>query len=260
MSSSFRAAATVIISFSLDDHLVGDRVDDVDPADPAADRLDEADLDLLALVDDALGDPLRGAAVFHRDDDVLGDVGELAGQVARVGRLQGRVGQPLAGTVGRAEVLEHAEALAEVGLDRRLDDLARGLGHQAAHPGELADLLDAAAGARVGHQEDRVEVDLAVADVVAELLHHLGGDPLAGVGPGVEDLVVPLLLGDDPAVVELGRLGDLLLGLGEDLRPSSSGVLRSSVANERPERVDSRKPRSFIASSRLIVSARPRIW
>ena len=48
-----------------DDHLVGDRVDDVDPADPAADRLAEADLDLLALVDDALGDPLRGAAVFH---------------------------------------------------------------------------------------------------------------------------------------------------------------------------------------------------
>ena len=65
-----------------DDHLVGDRVDDVDPADPAADRLGQADLDLLALVDDALGDALRGAAVFHRDDDVLGDVGELAGQVA----------------------------------------------------------------------------------------------------------------------------------------------------------------------------------
>ncbi len=69
--------------------------------------------------------------------------------------------------MGRAEVLEHREAFAEVGLDRRLDDLARGLGHQAAHAGELADLLDAAAGARVGHQEDRVQVDLAVADVVA---------------------------------------------------------------------------------------------
>ena len=66
----------------LDDDLVGDRVDDVDPADPAADRLRQADLDLLALVDDALGDALRGAAVFHGDHDVLGDVGELAGQVA----------------------------------------------------------------------------------------------------------------------------------------------------------------------------------
>ena len=53
------------------------------------------------------------------------------------------------------------QAFAEVGLDRRLDDLARGLGHQASHAGELADLLDAASGTRVGHQEDRVEVDLA---------------------------------------------------------------------------------------------------
>ena len=34
-----------------------------------------------------------------------------------------------------------------------------------------------------------------------------------------------------------------------------AGVLRSSVANDRPERVDSRKPRSFMSSSRLIVSA-----
>ena len=58
----------------------------------------------------------------------------------------------------------------------RLDDLARRLGHQASHPGELSDLLDAAPGSRVGHQEDRVEVDLAPSDVVPELLHHLGGD------------------------------------------------------------------------------------
>ena len=82
ISSSFLAAADGDHLVLVDDDLVGDRVDDVDPADPAADRLDEADLDLLALVDDALGDALRGAAVFHGDHDVLGDVGELAGQVA----------------------------------------------------------------------------------------------------------------------------------------------------------------------------------
>ena len=199
-----------------DHDLVGDRVDDVHPADAAPDRLDQADLDLLALVDDPLGDALRGAAVLHGDHDVLGDVGQLARQVAAIGRLERRVGQPLAGAVGRAEVLEHREALAEVGLDRRLDDLARGLGHQAAHAGQLADLLDAAAGARLGHQEDRVDVGLPLADVVAQRLHHLGGDPLAGVRPGVEDLVVPLLVGDDPALVELVLLGDLLLGLGDD--------------------------------------------
>ena len=107
-SSSLRAASEVIISFSstITSSVIGltmltrltrPRID--------SDRLT---LDLLALVDDPLGDALRGAAVVHRDDDVLGHVGQLAGQVARVGRLQGRVGQPLAGAVRRAEVLQHA--------------------------------------------------------------------------------------------------------------------------------------------------------
>ncbi len=39
-----------------------------------------------------------------------------------------------------------------------------------------------------------------------------------------------------------------------------AGVFRSSVANDSPERVDSRKPRSFIRSKSAIVSRRPRIW
>ena len=141
-----------------DDHFVGDRVDDVGAADAALDRVGQADFDLLAAIDHALGDALGGAAVVRGDHDVLGHVGQLAGQVARVGRLQGRIGQTLAGTVGGAEVFQHGQPLAEIGLDGRLDDLARGLGHQTAHAGQLANLLDAAAGAGVGHQEDRVHV------------------------------------------------------------------------------------------------------
>ena len=95
------------------------------------------------------------------DDHVLRHVDQAAGQVARVGGLERGVGQALARAVGRDEVLEHREALAEVRADRRLDDLARRLGHQAAHAGQLADLLLAAAGARVGHDVDRVEAALA---------------------------------------------------------------------------------------------------
>ena len=208
----------------LDDHLVGDRVDDVDPADPAADRLGQADLDLLALVDDALGDALRGAAVFHGDHDVLGDVGELAGQVAAVGRLEGRVGQPLAGAVGRAEVLEHREPLAEVGLDRRLDDLARGLGHQAAHAGELADLLDAAAGTRLGHQEDRVQVDLALARCRCAELSIISAVIRSRAWVQASSTLLyrswSVMM---PRWYSLLFLCDLLLGLGDDLRPWSPG-------------------------------------
>ena len=137
----------------------------------------------------------------------------------------------------RAEVLQHRQAFAEVGLDRRLDDLARRLGHQAAHAGELADLLDAAAGAGVGHQEDRVEVDLAVADVVAGARSIISrGDLLAGVRPGVEHLVVALLLGDDAALVAAcWILSTSFSASSRIVRPWSSGVLQV-VGGERQAR------------------------
>ena len=142
----------------LDDRLVGDRVADRVAGRAADDHVLQLDLDRLALVDRRLGDAVERAAVDLVDDDVLRHVGELAGEVARVGGLQGGVGQALAGAVGRAEVLEHRQAFAEVGLDRRLDDLAGRLGHQAAHAAELADLVDVAAGAGDGHHGDGVEV------------------------------------------------------------------------------------------------------
>ena len=159
----------------LDDHFVGDGINDVGAADAAADRVLEAHLDLLAAVDHALGDALRGAAVVQGHNDVLGHVGQLAGEIAGVGRLQRRIGQALAGAVRRAEVFQHAQALAEVGLDGRLDDLARRLGHQTAHAGQLADLLDAAAGTAMRHEEDRVHVvDVrGSAVVVLQDFHHL---------------------------------------------------------------------------------------
>src|SRR5207237_844373 len=74
-------------------------------------------------------------------DDVRGRVDEAAGQIPGVRGLERGVGQALAGAVGRGEVLEHRESFAEVRGDRRLDDLARGLGHEAAHARELPDLL-----------------------------------------------------------------------------------------------------------------------
>jgi hypothetical protein len=75
-----------------------------------------------------------------RDDAILRDVDQTAGQVTRVRRLQRRVGQTLAGAVRRVEVLENGQAFLEVRDDRRLDDFTRRLGHQAAHAGELTHL------------------------------------------------------------------------------------------------------------------------
>src|SRR3954471_6678733 len=101
-------------------------------------------------------DELLGAAVLLADDHVLRDVDQAAREVARVGRAQRRVREALAGAVGRDEVLEHRQAFHEVGLDRALDDLALRVGHEPAHAGQLADLLERASGPRVGHHVDGV--------------------------------------------------------------------------------------------------------
>ena len=148
-------------------------------------------------------------AVLLADDHVLGDVDETPRQVARVGRSERRIGETLARAVGRDEVLEHRQALHEVGLDRALDDLALRVGHETTHPGELADLLEGATCSRVGHHVDRVQL--------LEVLLHRVGDGVGGLGPDLDDALVALLLGDEAALVLLLDAGDLLLVLGEDL-------------------------------------------
>ena len=104
------------------------------------------------------------AAVFFADRHVLRHVHQTTREVAGVGRLERRVGQTLTRAVRRDEVLEHRQAFAEVRLDRALDDLADTagelllrLGHQAAHPRQLPDLVARATGAGVEHHEHRVE-------------------------------------------------------------------------------------------------------
>ena len=122
--------------------------------DAVAQRLDD-----FAGFDDRLDvDAFDGAAIVLADDHVLRHVHQTARQVAGIGRLQRRIGQTLAGAVRRDEVLQHGQAFAEVGRDGGLDDFARRLGHQAAHTGELADLLFRSAGAGVGHDVNRIEV------------------------------------------------------------------------------------------------------
>ena len=80
----------------------------VDAADDAvAQRLD----DLAALDDRPRLDAVERAAVVLVDDDVLRHVDQTAGQVARVGGLERRVGQTLARAVRRDEVLQHRRGL-----------------------------------------------------------------------------------------------------------------------------------------------------
>src|SRR4051812_9331036 len=152
---------------------------------------------------------LVGAAVLDPDDDVLCDVDQTPGQVTRVGRAQGGVREALTGTVGRDEVLEDREAFGEVRLHRTLEDLALRIRHQAAHTGELADLLERASGSRVGHHVDRVEV--------IEVLDHLLTDLVGRRVPLLDDRVVALFLSDQAHVVLVVDLRDLALVAVQDL-------------------------------------------
>ena len=102
------------------------------------------------------GDAAVGAAVLLADDELLRHVHQPPGEVPGVGGSQRGVGQSLARAVGGDEVLQHGQALAEVRLDRPRDDLALRVGDEATHAGELADLHDVPARARVGHHVDRV--------------------------------------------------------------------------------------------------------
>ena len=120
--------------------------------------------------------------------------------------------------MGRDEILETGETLAEVCHDGRLDDLARGLRHQAAHTGKLTHLLGRATSTGVGHDVDRVEGLLLLGLAVRlgnrdelDLLHHGGGDLFGRTGPDVEDLVVLFARGE--GALALLVLDHLHLGL-----------------------------------------------
>ena len=204
----------------LDDDGVGLGVADFVEGGAPDDAFGEGELDLVAFDDGLDLDAGHGVAVLLGDDDVLGDVDELARHVAGVGGLEGGVGEALTGAVGGDEVFEDGEAFAEGGGDGRLDDLAVGLGHEAAHAGELADLGARAAGLGVGHHVDGVDVGgLGVVgrDVALDGLVEGVGDALGGGGPDVGDLALALAFGDDALLELLGDLGDFLFGGLEDL-------------------------------------------
>ena len=185
----------VDVVVDVDDHAAAERVEDLLERDAADDAVAQRLDDLAALDDRPRLDAVHRAAIDLVDDDVLRDVDETARQVARVGGLERRVGQTLAGAVRGDEVLHDREAFTEVRGDRRLDDLARRLGHQAAHARQLADLLLRTARARVRHDVDRVEVAARLIEVL-HLGEHLVGDLLGDVRPHGDDLVVALAVGD----------------------------------------------------------------
>ena len=208
----------------LDQGLAGGRILHILRRGPAKDAAGERSNHGAGIDNGADLDAILRAAVFFRDDAVLRHVDQTPREIARVCRLQGGVGETLAGAVRRVEVLEHRQTFLEVGNDRAFDDLARRLGHQAAHAGELAHLRGRTARTGMRHHVDRIDLHVATFSVLLggrDFAHHFFGDPVGRFRPGVDDLVVLLALGDQTVVVLLlellrelaRRLDDLPLGL-----------------------------------------------
>src|SRR5690606_4400312 len=146
---------------------------------------------------------LLGAAVGLGHNQILRNVNQTASQVTGVGGLQCGIRQTLTSTVGGDEVLEYVQTFTEVRGNRRLDDGAVRLGHQATHTGQLTDLGSRTTGARVSHHEHGVEgvlldfLALAIDNLLfRQVGHHRLGHFVVGLGPKVNHLVVLLALGD----------------------------------------------------------------
>src|SRR5690606_38532978 len=198
------------------DQIASQRMEDIVGSRTAQHTLADGSHNLAGIHDGSHGQATLGAAIGRHDDRVLRHVNQTTGQVTRVRGLQRRIRQTLTGTVGGVEVLENVEAFLEVGRNRGLDDRAVRTGHQATHAGKLLHLGRRTAGTRVRHHIDRVDrlltagflVDLHLADRV----HHLFGDLVTALGPGVDHLVVLFALSDQAVIVLLLELFDLLTG------------------------------------------------
>ena len=183
---------------------IGDRHCREAAVDRGAEVLDQLAAVIFGLDPDALG----GAAVFLADDDVLADIDHTTGQVTGVGGTQSRIGHTLTGASGGDEVLQNGQAFTEVGLDGDFDGLTGGVRHQAAHTGQLTDLVHGTTGTGVCHHVDRVVF-------VKRSLQGVG-DLLGGLFPLGHDQAVALVLGNETALVLALDVDDLVLRLGNE--------------------------------------------
>ena len=138
-----------------------------------------------------------GSAILLGYDDVLGHIDELPRHVTGVSGLQSRIGQTLTSTVGGDEVFQNGQTLTEIGGNRAFDNFTGGLGHQAAHPAQLLNLLLVTTSTGGDHEVERIGVLLAFVEL--EGAEEVAGDVFGSVGPQIDDHVMALAIRDDTA-------------------------------------------------------------
>ena len=211
-------------SARLDDRFLRLRMDHIGSGDATENTIAKR-LDDFTTFDEGADDKtVLGAAIVLNDDQILRHIDQTTGQVTRVGGLKRGIGQTLTGTVRRDEVLKHVQTFTEVRVDRRFDDRAIRLGHQAAHTGQLFDLRCRTPGTGVGHHVDGIErllldgLAFGIDHVfLAQTIHHDLGNLVASTAPDIHDLVVTLANGYQTIGVLRFDLLDLFAGSVEDV-------------------------------------------
>ncbi len=162
---------------------------------------------------------------------------------------------PLAGAVGGVEVFQNRQAFLEVGDDRLLDDLTRGLGHQSAQCRPTCASAPATHAHRSGSSSTPSWWGRLL--LLADLLHHRAGDFVGATRPSVDHLVIALAGGDQTILVTAARTPSPRPGWSRSRRPLLSGMIRSSLPNEMPAFAAWANPRPISRSAKITHSFWP---
>ncbi len=122
------------------------------------------------------------------------------------------------------EVLEYVQTFTEVRSDRRFDDGAIRLRHQATHTRQLTDLSGRTTRTGVGHHKDAVKGNLFFLFAVAvdnrfgrEVFHHRLGNTFVGRGPDIDNFVIAFASGYQTRLELLLDLSHFRFRFGDDL-------------------------------------------
>jgi hypothetical protein len=204
----------------LDDDFARGRIHDVVHREAAREAIFEFDNDGVAsrIPDLADLEAVVAMAILFADDDVLSDVDETAGEIARVCGLKRGIRATLTGAVGVDEEFGHLHTFTVGGDDRKFDRFVLRVHDAALHAHELLEVIKRATGARVGHLNERVEL------VFLEDASHLILDLVGDFGPGIDDHPVPFGIGEHAFMEDLFDFVDFFLTFLDDRGLVGDGV------------------------------------
>ncbi len=155
--------------------------------------------------------PPECSAIGLRNDHILCDIYEAAGEVTGISSFKCSICKTLTRTVSGNEILKYRKPFFKVGQDRILDDLSTGgtgflrFRHQSPHTGKLTDLLLGSPRTGVKHHINRVETLI----ILGEYLHQCMGELTICMCPDINDLVITFVVGDETHVVVIHHFVNL---------------------------------------------------